>query len=219
MKTLLYLYKIQDSVITVLGNHDLHLLALAHTKKNKNIHHISKDIRPILKADDKTKLLEWLIHQPIAYYDKKLNSFLSHAGVYPKWGLRKAYRLAYELEEILQDEHQRVKYFKNMYGNYPNLWSNSLDSYERLRFITNAYTRMRYVTKRCRINLKNKSRLKDKPKSYIPWFRYPNRKLTDTRIIFGHWAALGHHKENNVLCLDSGCVWGNHLTIVKLKPY
>ena len=219
LKTLRYLFSIRDSIITVLGNHDLHLLALAHTTKRKNLHQISKDIRPILKADDRIDLLEWLLHQPIAYYDSRLNTFMSHAGVYPQWSLKKAYKYAFELEEVLQDESQRLQYFNNMYGNYPNFWSKQLDGHERLRFITNAFTRMRYVTKRCRINLKNKSKLKDKPKTFIPWFRYPKRKLLDSRIIFGHWAALGYHQEDNVLCLDSGCVWGNELTIVKIKPY
>lgn len=217
LKTLRYLFKNRDSIVTVLGNHDLHLLALAHHKPHQRTFGIKKDLQPIFDAKDRIDLLEWLIHQPLVHYELELNTLLSHAGIYPLWSMGQTLKLAREVEDQLVDEANRKKYFKYMYGNHPSLWSSKLEGYERLRFITNAFTRMRYVTKRCRLNLQNKSQLKKKPKTLIPWFKYPNRKLKKTPIVFGHWAALGHYQRKNIHCLDSGCVWGNELTIVKIS--
>ncbi|MBT8140732.1 MAG: symmetrical bis(5'-nucleosyl)-tetraphosphatase [Gammaproteobacteria bacterium] len=217
LKTLRYLFSIRDSIVTVLGNHDLHLLALAYHKPLQANYSIGKDLKPIFKAKDKIDLLEWLSHQPLVHYELELNTLLAHAGIYPLWSMGKTLKLAREVEEVLVDEKQRSKFFKNMHGNQPSLWSKNLIGYERLRFITNAFTRMRYVTKRCRLNLQNKSQLKQKPKTLIPWFKYPGRKLKKTPIVFGHWAALGYYKRKNILCLDSGCVWGNELTLVTIK--
>lgn len=216
LKTLRYLYSMRDSIVTVLGNHDLHLLALAHYKPFQKSFKVKDDLKSILKAKDKIDLLEWLIHQPLVHYELKNNTLLSHAGIYPLWSLKRTLKSALEVETVLQNEKARKKYFKNMYGDYPNLWSNKLEHHERLRFITNAFTRMRYVTKRCRLNLQNKSQLEHKPKTLIPWFKHPERKLKKTPIIFGHWAALGHYQRKNIHCLDSGCVWGNELTLIKV---
>jgi len=157
LKTLRYLYSIRDSIITVLGNHDLHLLALVHHKPHRKSFKVKDDLKPIFNAKDKIDLLEWLIHQPLVHYELKLNTLLSHAGIYPLWNLSETLKSANEVEYVLHNEKLRKKYFKNMYGDQPNLWSKNLQGYERLRFITNAFTRMRYVTKRCRLNLQNKS--------------------------------------------------------------
>ena len=215
LKTLRFLYSMRDSVVTVLGNHDLHLLALAHHKPFQTQFGVGKDIAPIFQAKDKIELLEWLIHQPLVHYELELNTLLVHAGIYPLWSMGKTLKHAREVEEVLVDDSRRKKFFKNMYGNQPSLWSPSLEGYERLRFITNAFTRMRYVTKRCRLNLNNKGQLGSKPKTLMPWFKYPNRKLKRTPIIFGHWASLGHYERKNIHCIDSGCVWGNELTMIK----
>lgn len=216
LKTLRYLHKMRDSVVTVLGNHDLHLLALAHHKPYQKSFGIGNDILPILKAKDKIDLLEWLIHQPLVHYELEHNTLLAHAGIYPLWSIGKTLKHAREVEEALVDEKRRIKFFKNMYGNQPSLWTKNLEGYERLRFITNAFTRMRYVTKRCRLNLSYKGQVVKKPKTLIPWFKYPIRKLKKTPIVFGHWASLGHYQRKNIHCIDSGCVWGNELTIVKI---
>ncbi len=216
LKTLRYLFSIRDSIITVLGNHDLHLLALAHNKEHRRNFGVSEDFQKILGAKDKIDLLEWLIHQPLMHYDLMQDTILCHAGVYPLWSLKKAFKCAQEVEYALSKEKKRQKYFASMYGNQPNLWNENLEGDERLRFITNAFTRMRYISKTARLDLKFKGQPRRKPRTLLAWFDYPNRKLSDTKIVFGHWAALGHFKKDNIHCIDSGCVWGNELTLIKL---
>lgn len=207
LKTLRYLYAMRDSVVTVLGNHDLHLLALAQHKSLQKSFGIKADMQPIFDAKDKVELLEWLTHQPLVHYELEKNTLLAHAGIYPLWGLGKTLKYAREVEDVLVDEKRRKKYLKNMYGNLPSLWSSDLEGEERLRFITNAFTRMRYVTKHGRLNLAYKGPINKKPQTLIPWFKYPERKLKNTPIIFGHWASLGHYHKKNIHCIDSGCVW------------
>jgi len=216
LKTLRYLFSIRDSVVTVLGNHDLHLLALAHNKAHRKNLGVAQDLQKILDAKDKIDLLEWLIHQPLMHYDLRLDTVMSHAGVYPLWSLKKAFKCAQEVEKALTKEKKRNKYFANMYGNHPNLWDNNLQDTQRLRFITNAFTRMRYVSKQARLDLKFKGQPRKKPRTLLPWFDYPKRPLADTNIIFGHWASLGHYQKEKIHCIDSGCVWGNQLTIIKI---
>ena len=215
LKTLRYLFSMRDSIVTVLGNHDLHLLALVQHKSLQKKYGVGDDLAPIFSAKDKIDLIEWLTHQPLVHYELEYNTLLAHAGVYPLWSMGKTLKYAREVEEALVDETRRKFYLKNMYGNKPTLWSPDLEGIERLRFITNAFTRMRYVTKRCRLNLSYKGQLRKRPKTLIPWFNYPVRKLKKTPIVFGHWASLGRYEKNNVHCIDSGCVWGNELTIIK----
>ena len=217
LKTLRFLFSIRDSIVTVLGNHDLHLLALAHNKEHRERFGVPDDLQKILNAEDKIDLLDWLIHQPLMHYDLTLDTVLCHAGIYPLWSLKKAFKCSQEVEKVLLKEKKRNAFFANMYGNQPNLWHNNLGGVERLRFITNAFTRMRYVSKQARLDLKFKGQPRRKPRTLLAWFDYPNRKLVDTKIVFGHWAALGHYQKDNIHCIDSGCVWGNELTIIKLS--
>ncbi len=217
LKTLRYLFSIRDSVVSVLGNHDLHLLALAHSKEHRKNFGVSEDFQKILDAEDKIDLLDWLLHLPLMHYDLVQDTILSHAGVYPLWSLKKAFKCAQEVEAALLKEKNRNSFFANMYGNQPNLWDNTLEGAERLRFITNAFTRMRYVSKKARLDLKFKGQPRRKPRTLLAWFDYPNRQLADTKIVFGHWASLGHYKKDNIHCIDSGCVWGNELTLIKIS--
>ena len=217
LKTLRFLFSIRDSIITVLGNHDLHLLALAHNKEHRKNFGVPADLQEILDASDKNDLLDWLLHQPLMHYDLVEDTVLSHAGVYPLWSLKKAFKFAQEVEKTLLKDKKRNAFFANMYGNQPNLWHDKLEGFERLRFITNAFTRMRYVSKQARLDLKFKGQPRRKPRTLLAWFDYPERRLADTKIIFGHWASLGHYQKDNIHCIDSGCVWGNELTLIKLS--
>ena len=217
LKTLRYLFSIRDSIVVVLGNHDLHLLALAHNKEHRKKFGVPGDLQEILKAKDKSDLLDWLIYQPLMHYDIVLDTVMSHAGIYPLWSLKKAFKCAQEVEKALAHESSRNKYFANMYGNHPNLWNNNLQGTDRLRFITNAFTRMRCVSKQARLDLKFNGQPRSKPRTIMPWFDYPNRRLADTNIVFGHWAALGNYQQDKIHCIDSGCVWGNEMTVIKLS--
>jgi bis(5'-nucleosyl)-tetraphosphatase (symmetrical) len=201
------------AAITVLGNHDLHLLALAFSPGEQRK---SKDtLDEILTAPDRDELLDWLVHRPLLHYDAALDTILVHAGLAPEWDLATAAACARELEETLRDEHARRELFAHMYGDRPARWSHELTGFDRLRFITNCFSRLRYVTASGEIELEQKGPL-SAAGDLIPWFRVPARRSQSHRIVFGHWSALGLYIGDNVVCIDSGCVWGQALTAVRL---
>jgi bis(5'-nucleosyl)-tetraphosphatase (symmetrical) len=203
-----------SAVISVLGNHDLHLLALA-LSPNEPLK--SKDtLRPILDAPDRDELIDWLRHRSMLHHDAKLGCTMVHAGLRPQWDLATAQSCARELEETLRDERRCRELFKHMYGDKPDRWSDDLRGMERLRFITNCLTRLRYCRDDGTLELKFKGEVKDAPKHVMPWFKVPHRKSRDTRIVFGHWSALGYHDADGVLATDTGCVWGEKLCAVRL---
>lgn len=208
----------KDSVKVVLGNHDLHLIANA---VGINEHHHRMDtMDSVLDADDRDELINWLRHQPLFHHDADLDFSMVHAGLPPQWSLKKVIKRSKEVETVLQGEHWQ-DFFKHMYGNKPNEWSKKLKGWDRLRYITNCFTRLRYCHDDGRLALKFKGEPKDKPIGQIAWFDMPNRKTVNDKIVFGHWSTLGTGQYDNVFSLDSGAVWGEQLTAIRIdkKPY
>lgn len=202
------------AAITVLGNHDLHLLALALSPQEPLK---AKDtLQQILGAPDRDELIEWLRQQPMLHHDAKLGYTMVHAGLPPQWDLATAQACARELETVLRDKRRCRELFAHMYGDKPNHWSDDLRGTDRLRFITNCLTRLRYCHADGRLELKFKGEVKDAPQDLMPWFKVPGRRSRDMRIICGHWSALGFHDADGVLAIDTGCVWGEKLCAVRL---
>lgn len=214
LATLRYCYQHRDSITAVLGNHDLHLLAVAYGAseyKNKDT------FADILEAPDRDELLHWLRFNPLYHRDKRLGYVLVHAGIYPQWSRKKAKKLAREVEAVIQGD-QFSEYLINMYGNQPNKWSDDLEGPSRWRFITNCFTRMRLCDDKFAVNLAYKGSIKDAPSELYPWYSTPNRKHVKNTILFGHWAALnGVTGSSDVIALDTGCVWGNKLSAYCLE--
>jgi bis(5'-nucleosyl)-tetraphosphatase (symmetrical) len=212
LKVLRFVRRLGDSAITVLGNHDLHLL-VAHEFPR---HRRSKDtLNKIYQAKDHPELLDWLRRRPLLHYDKKLDFVMVHAGLSPQWDLKTARAAASEVEEALRDDRYR-RFLRRMYGNEPNRWSRKLSGWGRLRYIVNCLTRIRYCDRKGRLELTQTGKPTHRNRAYLPWFRVPERESKKDRIIFGHWATLGPVKDKNVFPLDSGCVWGGSLTALRL---
>ena len=212
LETLRFLFAMRHALVCVLGNHDLHLLAVAH-----NIERLKRGdtLREILAAPDAAELLDWLRQQPLLHFDEARNTALVHAGIPPQWGIRKALRRASEVEQALRDDARLPLFLDGMYGNEPARWHGELKGVARLRVITNYFTRMRFCRADGTLELKSKEGLETAPSGYAPWFKHPGRKARGVRILFGHWAALeGQCDEPNVYTLDSGCVWGGQMTLM-----
>ena len=194
----------------ILGNHDLHLLAVdAGIRKTKGL----DTVQTILDAPDRAELMNWLRHRPMALSNGKILTV--HAGVLPQWDMGQTIECAQEVEKALRKKNYK-EFLGNMYGNTPNKWSNSLKGYERLRVITNALTRIRFCTPSGTMEFESKEGFESGPKGYIPWFKAPKRKTQDALIYFGHWSTLGLLREKNVIGLDTGCVWGGKLTAMEI---
>jgi bis(5'-nucleosyl)-tetraphosphatase (symmetrical) len=202
-----------DNLVTVLGNHDLHLLALAHLPDR--MPRKSDTLNEVLRAADCEALLSWLIRQPLAHYDADNETLLVHAGLVPQWTAAEATALAQEVSTALQ--HDPAALFAQMYGNQPDQSHPSLAGFERHRLVINVLTRIRACTADGRIDLQQKGPPQQFPLSLMPWFDVPNRRSRSTQIVFGHWSALGFMRRDDALCLDTGCVWGGALTAVDLQ--
>jgi bis(5'-nucleosyl)-tetraphosphatase (symmetrical) len=200
-----------DNAIVVLGNHDLHLLALVFGARLPD--KPGDTLRDILRAPDRVPLLQWLLERPLAHQDPTHGELLIHAGLVPQWTVPQTLALAQEVHNALLAAPE--EFFAHMYGDKPDRWSDSLSTAERLRFIVNCLTRLRVCTADGRVALKAKGA--PLPGSaLLPWFEVPGRASRDTRIIFGHWSALGYVNAHGVIGLDTGCVWGGALTAVNL---
>lgn len=212
--TLRFVRNLGDRVVTVLGNHDLHLLAIAagHVPlRNKE-----SDLLPILEAPDRHDLLDWLQTRPLLHEEPEHDAILVHAGIPPLWTLEEARSRAREVEKLLRGADS-AEFFKGMYGNEPDIWQADLAGQPRWRLITNSFTRMRFVNSAGALELASKGEADQPPAGYFPWFEHPARKITEQRIIFGHWAALGGQTSaGNLLAMDTGCVYGGSLTAVRL---
>ncbi len=212
--TLRLVYHYREHLDTVLGNHDLHLLAVAH---NVTAPRGKDTLDPVLQADDGPELLAWLRRQPLLVDLPEFNAVLTHAGLPPMWTLDQARQRAREAEAVIADDDA---FFEQMYGNEPSLWDDTLTGYDRIRLIVNALTRMRFVDPEGRLDLDAKGTLGDTPAGLMPWFDHPQRRTADTRILFGHWAALeGRAPVEHVEALDTGCVWGGCLTALRLEDH
>ncbi len=197
---------------TVLGNHDLHLLAVASGQAPRKKTDTFDDV---LAAPDRDTLLDWLRARPLLHHDSQLDYTLVHAGLLPQWDLATARRLAAEAEQaIVRSGHNAL--FTHMYGDTPNHWQDDLAGWARLRVIINACTRLRYCDTGGRMDLRPKGRPGGQPPHLIPWFQVPGRASRASRVVFGHWSTLGVHHDDGVLGLDSGCLWGGALTAARL---
>lgn len=213
LKTLRFVKSLGNSVINVLGNHDLHLLALASGRIG-NARRFAT-LQKTLKANDRDELIDWLRHRPLAHFDESLNTLLVHAGTHPLWTARKTLARAAEVEQALQgDDYKRL--LKAMYGNTPRRWSGKLQGHERLRFIINCLTRMRMLTHKGSLNFAHSGTPFRARKTLVPWFNVDKAAWHGTRVVFGHWSALGLVVLPDYICLDTGCVWGRQLTAVRL---
>jgi bis(5'-nucleosyl)-tetraphosphatase (symmetrical) len=198
-----------------LGNHDLHLLSALFA--NKPWSNADDTIQEILDAPDGEALGHWLRKQSLLCYSPELNVVMCHAGIAPSWDLPLATRLARELEAVLAGDEFR-EFLNHMYGNKPNSWSDTLEGFDRLRVITNYFTRMRFCNAQGGLELEYKGNIKNAPSHLLPWYAVPMRKAVDADIVFGHWAALGgicpHPRMH---AIDTGCFWGGSLTALRLQ--
>jgi bis(5'-nucleosyl)-tetraphosphatase (symmetrical) len=214
LKTLRLVKSLGDAAITVLGNHDLHLLALAADVILAGDRFASLD--EVLAAPDRDELIDWLRHRPLAHYDESLNTLLVHAGTHPDWSVQKTLSLAAEVENALRKKNKSRSLLRKMYGNNPRQWSDDLSGKKRLRFIINCLTRMRMLTRKRRMNFAHTGPPYRARRDLLPWFRFAPRAAAKTRLVFGHWSALGLIVLPDLVSLDTGCVWGAQLTAVRL---
>jgi bis(5'-nucleosyl)-tetraphosphatase (symmetrical) len=211
LEALRHVRALGDNAITVLGNHDLHLLAFALGAKRKL--KAGDTFQDVLNAPDRDELLEWLITRPLAHYER--GDLLIHAGLVPQWSVEQTLSLAREVESALRKDPRAL--FESMYGDEPDQWSESLAGKERLRFAINVLTRLRVCTADGRVDLKMKGPASEVRAPFRPWFAHANRLSRNARVIFGHWSALGLVQEHGVIGLDTGCVWGGALTALDLE--
>lgn len=213
LETLRFVRALGDSAVTVLGNHDLHLLASAWTDSRRNKRHDT--LEEVLAAPDREELLHWLRRRPVLHHDAKLGFTLVHAGLPPQWDLDIARNAAAELEAALGGD-DFVAFFENMYGNLPNLWSPDLAGIDRLRFSVNAFTRLRFVRPDGSLDFGSKGPAERARHELLPWFRYPGRRSAGMKIVFGHWSLLDKSTCEGVYGIDTGCVYGGQLTALAL---
>lgn len=212
LETLRFVRSLGKAALTVLGNHDLYLLMVAEGGAKAR----GKDdtLQPILDAPDCAELLDWLRQQPLCHVED--DYCMVHAGLLPQWSIKKARKLAREVEAALQGEQYR-EFIANMWGSQPDRWSDDLEGWPRLRAVVNAMTRMRFCSADGVMDFKVKGELARAPAGYMPWFEVPGRKSAKSVLVTGHWSALGFRLSDNMLALDSGCLWGGHLTAVRLE--
>lgn len=212
LKTIRTIMQLGERAICVLGNHDLHLLAVYAGIRRENK---SDTIDEILQAPDAEAIIDWLRHRPLAHFDQE--HLIVHAGVMAKWDEKKTLKLAGEISDTLQSKHWK-KYLQKMYGNEPNRWRDSLTGSKRRRVIINALTRMRMCFEDGSMEFGSKDAPStNKSNDIMPWFELPHRKTEKTTIIFGHWSTLGLMIRKHLIALDTGCVWGGKLTAIRLS--
>ena len=213
--TLRSLMALGDSARCLLGNHDLHLLAVAHDVRKP---HGGDTILDVLEAPEREAMLQWLRHQRLALFERHNGTdyLMVHAGVLPVWTASQVASLATEVEAVLQGPHWG-DFLHQMYGNQPTAWRDDLTGDGRLRLIINALTRIRFCTPEGEMEFAAKGlRAIDAPPGYVPWFEAPNRQTANVTIAFGHWSTLGWLDRPDLLSLDSGCVWGGSLSALRL---
>lgn len=211
LQVMRFLRALGDRAVTVLGNHDLHLLVVAAGVRPP---HRSDTLDELLQAPDRDELLDWLRHRPMMH--RGPDCAMVHAGLLPQWSIEQAMSLAAEVETVLRGT-DCADFLHHLYGNHPLRWSDDLAGYDRLRVIVNAMTRLRLCTPEGEMEFAHKRSLAEAPPGYLPWFEAPSRASRGTPLIFGHWAALGLLLREDLFCLDSGCVWGRQLTALRLE--
>ncbi len=213
LQTLQFVKSLGDRAICVLGNHDLHLLALHHgVDKVRD----SSGLQQILDSPERAELMAWLQQLPMLHYDETIKGLLVHAGIHPRWGLGQALELAAEVEAELRSE-RAASFLSSMYGNKPRVWSDDLKGNRRLRMITNVFTRMRYFTQAGKLDFDaTGSPRQTLQRGLTPWFQMDSTLRADVRVFFGHWSTLPVGCYGRCFALDGGCVWGGHLVALRI---
>ncbi|MCM1511931.1 MAG: symmetrical bis(5'-nucleosyl)-tetraphosphatase [Oxalobacter formigenes] len=211
LETLRFVRSLGERAVTVLGNHDLHLLAVAAGARKQQA---MDSLDAVLNAPDSRELIDWLRTRPLAHYEA--GHLLVHAGVLPQWPASQALSLAKEVETVLQGEGW-ADFMREIYGNQPDRWQDGLSGAERLRCIVNGLTRLRFCSEAGQMDFRAKGEVSDAPAGMVPWFEVAARRTagSDT-VVFGHWSALGLLLRRDLIGLDTGCVWGRKLTAVRL---
>ncbi|MCC5860294.1 MAG: symmetrical bis(5'-nucleosyl)-tetraphosphatase [Gammaproteobacteria bacterium] len=201
-----------EAVLSVLGNHDLHLLARASGRVASR----GRDtLEPVLQAEDSDELIDWLRQRPLAHHDTALDALLVHAGVPPGWDVATTLAEAERVERVLAG-HEWRDLMAVLYGDKPDRWSPQLSGYNRLRFTINALTRMRFCRADGSLEMKAKGPPQSARDGLVPWFEHPRAAWGATRVVVGHWSALGCTRRANLVTLDTGCIWGRALTALCL---
>ncbi|MCP1373917.1 symmetrical bis(5'-nucleosyl)-tetraphosphatase [Dyella lutea] len=214
LETLRFIHGLRERTVVTLGNHDLSLLAIAQRKPDAQAR-VNPELREVLFADDAPVLFEWLRSQKLLHHDEQLGWTMVHAGLAPSWTLRQALRSAQEIErELTSPRHPRL--LRNLFGNRPAAWSSRLQGIERMRASINTLTRMRYCDIQGRIDFEGKGIPGTQKPGMYPWFEVPGMRRRDTRVVCGHWSALGRFAGLGVYAIDTGCVWGGQLTALRL---
>jgi bis(5'-nucleosyl)-tetraphosphatase (symmetrical) len=211
LATLRFVRSLDEVAVVVLGNHDLHLLAVAEGyEKLKR----SDTVHDVLDAPDRDELLAWLRTRPLMHCEA--GWAMVHAGLLPQWSVARAMQLAAEVESVLRGPDYR-RFLSRMYGNEPDRWHDALAGIDRLRVIVNAMTRLRVCTVEGVMEFAHKGRPRDMPEGFLPWFDVPGRLSQGIPLIFGHWSALGPVERPDVYALDTGCLWGRKLSALRLE--
>lgn len=212
LEVLRYVANLGDRAVTVLGNHDLHLLAIAVGGARL---YPKDSLAPVLAAPDARELLAWLATRPLLHHDPAAGYVLVHAGLLPQWDFGRARALAEEAEAAIRGP-RASEFFRHMYGNTPDRWEESLTGWDRLRVVVNAFTRLRFCTEDGRMDFVHDGPPGTQPAELRPWFRVSTRRSRGVHVVFGHWSLLGCYDGDGVTCIDSGCLWGRTLTAVRL---
>ncbi len=213
LDALRWLYELRESVVAVLGNHDLHLLAIAYGGHRPGRRDTFDEI---LDAPDAQELLQWLRSLPLMHYEPAGRWLMVHAGIPHIWSLKQAASLAQEVQNAIQGP-DFVTYFECMYGDDPDIWSEDLRGMDRLRIITNYFTRMRLIDHEGRLNLSHKEGPEGAPEGFVPWYTRRHPDIEDVNVLFGHWAWInGETGMPRTFALDTGCVWGRALTAYRM---
>lgn len=212
LETLRFVRGLGEAAVTVLGNHDLYLLMVA--EGGAKFRGKDDTLQAIFDAPDCAELLDWLRHQRLCHTEG--DYCLVHAGLLPQWTAARARELAAEVEAALQGPHFR-EFILNLWGSEPASWSEDLTGWARLRVVVNAMTRMRFCTPDGVMEFHTKGEVVNGPPGHLPWFEVPGRRSAGAVLVTGHWSALGLKLLPNLLALDSGCLWGGHLTALRLE--
>lgn len=213
LKTLRLLKSLENQCVTVLGNHDIHLLSMMYGVRTPRP---NDTLTKVLEAHDADELALWLRQKPLVVVNEKRKFVLCHAGIYPWWTLEEATKHAKDVQTIFQNESKCIKLLERIYSNQPSKWKDNLGKVQRRRFTINAFTRMRFCSPKGHLNLTEAGFSGKSRKNRLPWFQFTNASLADYRVIFGHWSALGLMNTSNHLALDTGCVWGREMTMARI---
>lgn len=216
LQTLRFVHSLGNAAITVLGNHDISLISAFHGLRKPH-----KSLKELTNAPDYAELVAWLTRQPLLHIDKELGYVICHAGICPQWDLATAKACAREVEKELQSP-AISQWLAQVYGDQPDQWSSNHARIDRHRYIINAFTRMRYCRPDGSLEFHEKGSPVNNPNisnlsaELIPWFKYPTRKPISQTILFGHWSTLGYYQGNQVIALDTGCIWGGQLSALRI---